>query len=134
MESLIAFYQDIVNGTPRPEFAWKVENGALEIEVEPERPPSAIKLWQAYNSESRNFQLKTIGAAYSSIEVPFESDGKYTLKIDSPEKGYGAFFAELIYQNGSGLPLKFTTGIVITPDTYPFDPFSSEVPMGSPRE
>ncbi len=133
MESLFAFYQDIVNHTPRPDFEWQVKNGTLEIEVDPERPPSTIKLWQAHNPEARNFQLKTIGEAYSSKEIPLESDGKYSLKIDTPERGYSAFFAELTYQNSSGLPLKFTTGVVITPDTYPFDPFSSKAPRGNTR-
>ncbi len=132
-ESLIAFYQDIVNDTPRPDFEWRVENGALEIEVDPERPPAEIKLWQAHNPDARNFQLKTIGEAFSSTEVPLEKNGRYRLKIDNPEEGYSCFFAELFYENGTGLPLKFTTGVVVTPDTYPFDPFSSKEPMGTPR-
>lgn len=131
IESLIAFYQGIVNNRPRPEWEWEVVNGTLEIQTNSNQAPVAIKLWQAHNPDARNFQLKTIGKAYSSTDVPISDDGKYSLKIDAPESGYAAFFAELTFSDGKGVPLKVTTGTVVTPDTYPFEPFVSKSPKGT---
>ena len=47
----------------------------------------------------------------------------YAIPIESPEKGYKGALLEVVFHPDSEFPLTLTTGTLITPDTYPFDPF-----------
>lgn len=133
LETLISFYQSVVLDAPRPEFAWHVENGTIHIETTEGQAPASIKLWKANNPDGRDFRLETIGKAWEAVDVPITPEGLYQLKIDEPKGGYSAFFAELSYPGAAGVPLKLTTGVVVTPDTYPHEPFASEAPKGTPK-
>ncbi|MEZ4777736.1 MAG: PhoPQ-activated protein PqaA family protein [Bacteroidia bacterium] len=131
LETLISFYQSIVTETPRPDFDWKVENGELVIQTSPEFVPQSITLWQAHNPKARNFQVDSIGRAYQPMDIPLATDGTYRLKADKPEAGYTAFFAELTFPGVAEIPIKLTTGVVVTPDTYPFAAFAPVTPKGT---
>ncbi|NRB51225.1 MAG: PhoPQ-activated pathogenicity-like protein PqaA type [Saprospiraceae bacterium] len=133
IETLISFYQSVVLESPRPEFAWRVENGTIHIETADGQKPASIKLWKANNPDSRDFRLETIGKAWESEDVPITAEGIYQLKIDEPKEGYSAFFAELSYPGAAGIPLKLTTGVVVTPDTYPHESFAAKEPQGTPK-
>ena len=37
-------------------------------------------------------------------------------------KGYTAYFVEMTFPSGGKYPFKFTTGVHVTPDTYPHGP------------
>jgi PhoPQ-activated pathogenicity-related protein len=53
----------------------------------------------------------------------FEPDGTIVVEVtDRPAGGWTAFFVELTYPRGGGLPFKFTTGVRVTPDRLPFPP------------
>jgi PhoPQ-activated pathogenicity-related protein len=120
---LLAFYQDILTGTPRPDFDWKVEDGDIVIQTALENPPQSINMWQAHNPDGRDFRVETIGRSWTSTEVALREDGTYRLEAPENEAGYTAFYAELTFSNSVKQPLKFTTGVVVTPDTYPHEAF-----------
>lgn len=113
---MTAFYMAILDKAPLPKFSWTKEaDGSLVIR--PETPPTAVRLWQATNPNARCFRLDVIGKAWTSSELTAQ-DGVYVAKVDSPGKGWTAFFAELEYA-GKMFPLKFTTEICVTPQTIP---------------
>jgi len=133
LETLISFYQMIIADQPRPDFAWEVKDGRIHIQTDKKHVPKSITLWQANNPEARDFQVENIGRAYTSSNISLRPDGKYDIGIDTPAKGWSAFFVEMEYAGiGDKVPLKMTTGIVVTPDTYPAGPFKSKAPMGHP--
>ncbi len=118
-ESLIAFYQAILSGKPRPRFSWtKQKDGSLV--VKPVDKPSQVNLWQATNPNARDFRLDVIGKAYTSTPLTIEKNGSYIGRVAKPEKGYTAFFVEMIYGSGGKYPLKFTTEVSVVPDVLPF--------------
>ena len=133
IESLAAFYQMILMDKERPDFDWEVVNGTINIQTEPDYPPTAVTLWQAHNPDSRNFQVAEIGRAYEATDLPISPDGKYQIHVDQPAEGWTAFFAELTFAGVGDIPLKLTTGVVVTPDIYPFEDFVSENPQGTTK-
>jgi PhoPQ-activated pathogenicity-related protein len=121
-ETLHAFYDSVLNDRPRPDIKWKFEkNGTVRVKAP--GSPTAVKLWQAANPDARDFRLEKIGAAYR--ETPLQENGKetYTAHVDKPAKGWTAYFVEVTYPSGGKYPLKFTTGVRVTPDVYPHAPF-----------
>lgn len=118
-ESLIAFYQAILSGKPRPRFSWtKQKDGSLV--VKPIDKPKEVNLWQATNPNARDFRLDVIGKAYTSTLLQPEKDGSYVGRVAKPEKGYTAFFVEMVYDSGGKYPFKFTTEVSVVPDVLPF--------------
>lgn len=134
IETLISFYQSVVLEAPRPEFEWRVENGTIHVQTAEGQVPASIKLWKANNPDGRDFRLETIGKAWEATDVPISAEGLYQLKIDEPKEGYSAFFAELSYPGAAGIPIKLTTGVVVTPDNYPHEPFAAKEPKGTPQD
>jgi PhoPQ-activated pathogenicity-related protein len=126
-DTLHAFYQSIVNGAKRPDFSWKFDKDG-SIKVKTSDKPSAVKLWQALNSEKRDFRLETIGPNWRESALEETATGQYTARIDSPPKGWAAFFVELTYPSGGKHPFKFTTGVRVLPDRKPFPPFEPARP------
>lgn len=133
-ETLVAFYQMVITDTERPNFDWEVVNGKIHLQTQATHPPSNITLWQANNPKARNFQLDTIGKAFQPTNIPIREDGKYVLTVDEPQKGYTAFFAELTFPGLGVVPLKLTSGVVVTPDVYPFEVYESSSPKGKERK
>ncbi len=118
-ESLAAFYEAILDGTPRPKFTWKKESdGTLRVTVEDK--PSEVNLWQATNLNARDFRVDTIGKAYTSTSLAPAADGSYVAKVDKPKSGFTAFFVELVFPTGKKYPFKFTTEVSVVPDVLPF--------------
>jgi PhoPQ-activated pathogenicity-related protein len=62
-ESMLAFYQAILNGKPLPKFSWKM-NADGSIGVQTEDTPLEVNVWQATNPKARDFRLVSIGPAY----------------------------------------------------------------------
>ncbi|MBY5956917.1 PhoPQ-activated pathogenicity-related family protein [Membranicola marinus] len=130
LTSLISFYQMILANQSRPDFDWSVKDGVTSIKTNDNHKPIAVKLWKAHNPAARNFQLKEIGEAYQSQDIPIEADGKYTITVDAPSEGWTAYFVELTFPGVDQIPLKLTTGTVVLPDEYPYPPFESKDPKG----
>jgi len=129
--TLMAYYRMIVEEQPRPQFTWSVDQGTIHIETVPGQEPVSLTLWSAHNPRDRNFQVDSIGRAYQPTAIPLRPDGKYNIRVEAPQKGYSAFFVELTFAAFENLPLKVTTGVVVTPDTYPYEPFVSKAPQGT---
>lgn len=118
-ESLAAFYQSVLDGTPRPKFSWKKQpDGSLRVTVKDK--PAQVNLWQATNPSARDFRVDTIGKAYTSTTLEPQADGTYLGQVDKPAQGFTAFFVELVYPTGKKYPLKFTTEVSVVPDVLPF--------------
>jgi PhoPQ-activated pathogenicity-related protein len=119
--NLLAWYQAVLQNFPRPRFTWRSDPQGASIVVRVVDTPSAVSLWTATNPSARDFRLATIGAAWTSTTLQGDN-GVYTATVPAPAKGWTAFFVELTFPGvPSGLPLVFTTEVVVTPDLYPFD-------------
>ena len=118
-DTLIAFYQSVVSGKPRPRFSWKKEkDGSLVVRAVD--PPIEVNLWQATNPQARDFRVETIGKAYQSARLPETSPGVYIGRAAKPEKGFTAFFVELVYPGPGQTRFKLTTEVSVVPDVLPF--------------
>ena len=118
-ESLMAFYEMVVKGTPRPRFTWTFERNG-DIRVVSKDKPVSVKLWQATNPEHRDFRLETLGPEYQSSKLEDRGGGVWVAHVPAPPKGWTAFFVEMTYNVGAKYPWKVTSGVRVTPDTEPF--------------
>jgi PhoPQ-activated pathogenicity-related protein len=128
-ESLQAFYQAVLDGHPRPRFAWKkAADGALRVTVED--APRAVNLWQATNPAARDFRLDVIGKAWTSTRLEPSMKGTYIGRVPKPSRGFTAFFVELIYDSGGKFPFKFTTEVSVIPDVLPYNWKDAKAKLG----
>jgi len=118
LESMIAFYETVLSGAPRPKCSWTFEKDG-SIRVKAETAPKAVLLWAATNPEARDFRLAKVGKIYSSRPIESEGGGVYVGRVEKPEKGWTAFFVELEFETGGKFPLKLTSGVRISPETLP---------------
>ena len=126
--SFSAFYKSIVDNTPRPDFNWSFSDGKLTIETGDNKPDS-IYFWQAFNPNARDFRVETFGRNWEKEIIPTNWNGKYEMSVITPEKGWKAFYAELVFPGSGEVPFKFSTGIYVTPDSLPYpkyEPKASE--------
>ncbi|HET6328569.1 MAG TPA: PhoPQ-activated protein PqaA family protein, partial [Planctomycetaceae bacterium] len=129
-ESVVAYYDSILKGTPRPQFTWKfVPDGSIRVHAVTK--PIAVKLWQATNPKARDFRMETIGRTFKSRDLKDQGDGVYVAKLVKPEQGWTASFVELSFDVGAPYPLKLTTAVRVTPDTLPFKDLN---PLTAPKE
>lgn len=119
LQTVAAFYQSILNGTPLPKFSWQIAQDGT-IVVNTDSKPTKVLLWQATNPDARDFRLDVIGPAYQSSELA-GTNGVYTARVPMPAKGFTAYFVELLYDNGGTYPLKLTTDVSVVPDVLPYD-------------
>ncbi len=119
LEGIIAYYQMILAGRPRPSYTWTFEKDG-SIRVKSATPPKQVHVWQATNPKARDFRLETIGKAFTSQELKPEADGSYVGRIRTPEQGWTAFFVELTYDSGGAYPLKASTAVRVLPDKLPY--------------
>jgi PhoPQ-activated pathogenicity-related protein len=121
LTGVLAWFEAIQAGTPRPRFYWRADRGDGSILLKTIDKPSEVRLWQATNPQARDFRLMAIGPAWTSATVD-GAHGVYSVRVPKPAQGYTAFMLELTYPTGRSFPLKFTTEIVVVPDLYPFSP------------
>jgi PhoPQ-activated pathogenicity-related protein len=108
-----------VNGTARPRFTWSFEKNG-DIKVSSKQKPTAVKVWQATNPEHRDFRLEKLGPAYKDTDLEDRGGGVWVAHVPAPAKGWTAYFVEATFASGTKYPLKFTSGVRVTPDTEPF--------------
>ncbi|MCJ7674609.1 MAG: PhoPQ-activated pathogenicity-related family protein, partial [Sedimentisphaerales bacterium] len=117
--SLMLFYKSILAGSPRPKFSWSVkEDGSIVVKTT--TAPTAVNLWQASNTKARDFRLETIGPAWKSSSLADQGGGTYIGSVPEPNEGWTAFFVELLFDSGYGIPHKFTTQVNVVPNRLPF--------------
>ncbi len=119
-ESMQAFYEMVLSGTPRPKYSWKFEKDG-SIRVQTTTKPTEVKLWQATNPNARDFRLEKIGAAWTSTALEEKDNGLFVAKPDKPARGFTAYFIEMTYPGIGKYPMKITTGVRVIPDTLPFN-------------
>jgi PhoPQ-activated pathogenicity-related protein len=119
-QSLTPFLAAIVENRPRPDFKFQIKKDGA-IEVKNAGSPKEVLLWQINNPKARDFRLTTTGPNWKPAPLSGRN-GKYTARAAPPPSGYTAYFVELTYDSGGKYPHKFTTGIKVVPDTYPFPP------------
>ena len=124
LSSMVPYYDAFLNGDPRPEFSWFLEE-AGSIRVETNDPPKAVNLWQATNSTMRDFRFVTIGLAWVRTTLADQGGGIYVGEVNEPETGWTAFFVELIYESPFQGPdefdYHFTTEIRVLPEMLPYE-------------
>lgn len=118
-ESLQAFYEMVLSGTPRPKYSWKFEKDG-SIRVQTITKPSEVKLWQATNPKARDFRLEKIGAVWTSTVLEEKDKGLYVAKPEKPAEGWTAYFIEMTFPGIGKYPMKITTGVRVNPDTLPY--------------
>lgn len=129
MQILLGFYKQILTEQARPEYTWEVTDTHIKVTVDSSNPPAQIKLWEANNTEARDFRIDVFGPGWKETVLPEQANGIYEIPINAPEKGWKGHFVELTY--GGSAPIKVTTGIKVLPETYPFEPFVPKVQKGT---
>ena len=119
-QTLTAFLSSIVENRSRPDFKFEIKKDGT-IEVKDAGSPKEILLWQITNPNARDFRLTTTGPNWKSSPLTADK-GTYTARVPKPASGFTAYFVELTYDSGGKYPHKFTTGVKVIPDTYPFPP------------
>ncbi len=69
--------------------------------------------------DARDFRMESLGPVWKSTLIK-GTDGEYVGKIQTPAKGWTAFFVELTFTSKGSQPFKFTTNVRVLPDTLPF--------------
>ena len=88
-----------------------------------------VRLWEAVNPEGRDYKSYVVGdEAWQMTALDLSENGSYAIPITAPERGYKGALLELVFSPDSEFPLTLTTGTVVTPDSYPFDPFEADLP------
>jgi PhoPQ-activated pathogenicity-related protein len=129
-ETLAAWQYAISNDKQLPQFDWKIDWVHGEISVQLKDKPKEIRLWQATNSETRDFRLETLGKVWTSRKLSADADGRITVRLTKPDRGWTAFLVELTYViDGSPAPFKVTSGVAVVPDILPF---AGKRPKGNP--
>ncbi len=115
----LTFFYLIARKQPRPRFSWTFpEEGFLTVASE--ETPIAARLWQAVSPDARDFRLKTLGPAWTASELSPEGDNIYTARVLQPASGWTAYFVELVFDVGIGMPFTLTTEVDVLPKTLPF--------------
>jgi PhoPQ-activated pathogenicity-related protein len=119
-ETMLASYHAILNNVPLPRFSWSNEPDG-SIRVQTIDAPAAVKLWQATNPDTRDFRVDTIGRSWTSSELTDQGHGVYRAQVETPPKGWTAFFIELTFVDSTRpAPFKFTTDVRVTPGRLPY--------------
>ncbi len=119
LPSIIAFFQMVAAGRPRPTATWTFEPDG-SIRVMSDVAPLEVVMWQAANAEARDFRLVTIGAGWQPTKLERQPDGSWRGTPNQPEKGWNASLVELAYDSGGGFPFKVSTAVRIAPDVLPY--------------
>jgi PhoPQ-activated pathogenicity-related protein len=102
-ETLLAFYESILSGSPLPELSWRIsENG--EFAVTWEGPPAQGVLWQA-SSPTRDFRE----AEWTPTDLG--EAGSFSAAAGRPEAGWSASFIAVRFdgvRGSSGKAVPFT--------------------------
>src|SRR5665213_1421275 len=86
-DSMIAFYDAILNDRPLPSYSWKLrKNGA--IVVRSSEAPIEVNFWQGTNPRARDFRVDTIGEAFTSTRLAARADGTYMAPAPTPANGF----------------------------------------------
>ena len=156
LSSVLAFYMAVTQDVPRPEVTWEFPEGDTNIIAKASETPIQVLLWWNYNENSRDFRLETLNASNNSNSpgrpwLPFvlgDSTGVVTALGNNRYEGrpplvpgaWNAYYIQMFFENGAEVvtpiesltdapPFTMSTGVRVTPDTYPT--FPAEIPAAS---
>jgi len=126
-ENLISFYYSTITDTKIPDFKWRISRDTILAKVDTGNNYQ-IRIWEAINEKDRDFKSYVVGEeAWKMEPLEISEDGSYAIPVSAPENGYKGALLEVVFNPDSEFPLTLTTGTVITPDSYPFDPFKPDL-------
>jgi len=128
-ESLVSFYHAIITNSDIPKFNWYVSNDSIYLNVNT-NANYTVKSWEAINENTRDFRVPVIGKSWKSDKINTTSNDKYYLHVSKPKTGYKAGLLEITIESGTKEPFVFTTGTLVSPNSYQFMPFKPKVPKG----
>ena len=131
MGSLVAFYNAVITESAIPKVDWSVSADSIYLEVLSDVDYKVTK-WEAVNENARDFRVPVIGKVWKDLELSKTPDNQYAIHFSAPENGYKAGLLEIVFDSGTEVPFTFTTGTVVTPNAYPFGPFTPNNPQGIP--
>jgi PhoPQ-activated pathogenicity-related protein len=104
-----AFYHQILTGTARPRFEWKVEakEDAVTMTIAAKDAPKAVELWRA-ESGTRDFR----DATWTPVALE-GAGGKWVARVERREKGFKAVHVSLVYPSGLGHDYKLSTNVEV---------------------
>ena len=129
--SLVAFYNAVITESAIPKVDWSVSVDSIYLEVLSDVDYKVTK-WEAVNENARDFRVPVIGRVWKDSELSKTSNNQYAIHFPAPENGYKAGMLEIVFDSGTEVPFTFTTGTVVTPNTYPFGLFKPDIPQGIP--
>ena len=129
--SLVAFYNAVITDGDIPNFDWSVSADSIYLQVNTDANYKVTK-WEAVNENARDFRVPVIGKVWQSSELSRTPDNQYAVHFSVPDNGYKAGLLEIVFDSGTEVPFTFTTGTVVTPDAYPFGPFTPKESKGIP--
>lgn len=118
-DTVVAFCHSVMNRMPLPTMTWQRE-GTDAIVVRTSSAPSTARVWEATNSQARDFRVETIGKAFNYHDLSDQGGNTYVARIAPPARGWRAFFVEMTYPTPAGKQFKMTTGVRVIPDVLPF--------------
>ena len=117
----IAFLDSVIGNTPLPAYDWQsAPDGTIRVRTSTK--PLSARLWQAVNSNARDFRLQSIGRAFQSADLRDEGGLLYSARVPAPQRGFVAYFIELEYATMRDDVFTVTTGVRVSPDRLPFGP------------
>ena len=126
-ENLVSFYHMIISGEEFPSFNWHISNDTIYAKVDP-GSFYQIRLWEACNETDRDFKIYVTGKeAWQMEALETSEEGIYAIPVSEPETGFKAALVEVVFNPDSEFPFTLTSGTLITPDCYPFDPFEPDL-------
>lgn len=121
LPTIVAFYQSILEGRPRPELRWTVEgDGALRVSSDV--TPKAVRLWTAHNPKFNDFRVDSAGPIYQSRELTAAAANTWIGQAEKPATGFTAYFVEAEWDGPGRYPLKFSTEVLVSPETFSTGP------------
>ncbi|MBI3414670.1 MAG: PhoPQ-activated pathogenicity-like protein PqaA type [Verrucomicrobia bacterium] len=115
IQTLAAWFQIIADREELPTMEWQLKDGAsgpASVSVKVNRAAQKIRLWSAHSTD-RDFR----DDKWSSRELEIKPGSSIAnAEIDSPEKGFTAFMAEVELKSSTGDIYKLSTQVQVTPD------------------
>ena len=121
----LSWLSDVLDNKPGPAFTWSLEPDG-SIRVQTFSKPKRVRLWQATNPNARDFRLESIGAVWTSTELPDSGSGVYIGRVNPPPQGWTAFTVELTFPGSTWIPTPlesdqvYTADVRVTPGKLPY--------------
>ncbi len=130
VKSVASFYGSLLLDLPMPEYSWTVQQNG-EIHVQTAAAPTQVLLWQATNSNARDFRNLLTGDIWTSTPLVDQGGGSYVGDVPMPAEGATAYLIELTYESPiPGFPHVFTTEVRVKTELPLFDwPFNPGTPL-----